>query len=113
MLCKITVVLKEHGKVGDLLACYVGGFLGGVRVWFFFPFFLSRLTCLVRCGFKYFKVVCFQNGTRRSFRIFHVSSVKKPEYSRLLYYRQQSVPDGCCAEKAWKCQELRGQPSEG
>lgn len=46
MLYKITVVLKEHGEVGDLLACYVGNFLGGVHVWFFSLFFLVDLCVL-------------------------------------------------------------------
>lgn len=83
MLYKITVVVKRHGKVENLLACYVGSFL----VWFcFFPFFINRLACLIRYGFKYFKIICYQNGAGKYLRIFHVSSMEKSDCSRLIYY---------------------------
>lgn len=39
----MTVVAKEHGKVGDLLACYMGGFLVW---WSFFLLFLADLHVL-------------------------------------------------------------------
>lgn len=51
-----------------------------------FPSFLSRLACLIKYGFKYFKVIHCQNGTGKSLRIFHVSSMKKSDCSRLIYY---------------------------